>query len=223
MNSLERIRLTANGGIGDRVPVGPYIASWSAKWTGISISNYCTDGQAMARAQLVAWEELGQDIIFPDSDNYYLAEGFGCKTNIGQNEIPTLVKPAVDQFEQVFDLEIPDPYRDGRMPVILEAIERIHSCVGEEVCIRAPGTGPFSVASSLVGVQRFLFELALIHTGKEETNREAVERMLDLTTSALIRFGLAEIKSRCPLNSMWRLSCIGQRHFTGNVSQMGFT
>jgi MtaA/CmuA family methyltransferase len=149
----------------------------------------------MARAQLLAWEKLGQDIIFPDSDNYYLAEGFGCKTHINQNEIPTLVQPAIDQFEQVFDLEVPDPYQDGRMPVILEAIERIHSRVGDEVCIRVPGTGPFSVASSLVGVQRFLFEMALIHGEREQTNREAVERMLDLTTSALIRFGLAELKA----------------------------
>jgi uroporphyrinogen decarboxylase len=195
MNSLERIRRTARGGAGDRVPVGPYLASWTARWAGISISQYCTDGQAMARAQLSAWEKLGHEIIFPDSDNYYLAEGFGCKTSISQNEIPTLEKPAVDRFEQVFDLEIPDPYRDGRMPVILEAIERIHSKVGDEVCIRAPGTGPFSVASSLVGVERFLFEMALIHGGREETNREAVERMLDLTTGALIRFGLAEIKA----------------------------
>ena len=65
MNSLERIRLTARGRVGDRVPVGPYLASWTARWTGISISHYCTDGQAMARAQLLAWEKLGHEIIFP--------------------------------------------------------------------------------------------------------------------------------------------------------------
>jgi uroporphyrinogen decarboxylase len=149
----------------------------------------------MARAQLLAWEKLGQDIIFPDSDNYYLVEGFGCKTVINQNEIPILIQPALDKFEQVFDLEVPDPYKDGRMPVILEAIERIHSRVGDEVCIRVPGTGPFSMASSLVGVERFLMEMALVHSGKGETNQEAVKRMLDLTTNALIRFGLAELKA----------------------------
>ena len=195
MNSLERVRRAAKGDFGDRVPVGPYLASWTAKWTGIPLSDYCTDGQAMARAQLLAWEKLGTDIIFPDSDNYYLAEAFGCKTIINQNEIPTLVQPAIDQFEQVFDLEVPDPYHDGRMPVILEAIERIHSRVGDEVCIRVPGTGPFSVASSLVGVERFLGEMGLVHNGKGETKRETVMRMLDLTTSALIRFGLAELKA----------------------------
>jgi len=195
MNSLERVRLAAKGCSGDQVPVGPYLARWTAKWAGIPISDYCTDGQALARAQLLAWERLGQDIIFPDTDNYYIAEGFGCKTKINKDKIPNLVQPALDQFEQVFELEVPDPYQDGRMPVILEAIERIHSRVGDEVCIRVPGTGPFSVASSLVGVERFLSEMALIHSGKEEASREAVNRMLELATNALIRFGLAELKA----------------------------
>jgi uroporphyrinogen decarboxylase len=195
MNSLERVRTAAKRGGAAQIPVGPYIASWTARWSGIPLSSYCTDGRAMARSQLLAWEKLGQDIIFPDSDNYYLAEGFGCKTKINQNEIPTLLQPAIGEFEQAFNLKIPDPYRDGRMPVILEAIERIHSQVGDEVCIRVPGTGPFSVASSLVGVERFLLEMALIQRGKRESSRAAVEHMLELTTRTLIRFGLAELKA----------------------------
>jgi hypothetical protein len=115
MNSLERVRIAAKQGMGDRVPIGPYLARWTARWSGIPISDYCKDGRALARAQLFVWEKLGQDIIFPDTDNYYLAEGFGCKTIIHHDEIPTLVKPAIDRFEQAFDLKVPDPYRDGRM------------------------------------------------------------------------------------------------------------
>ena len=195
MNSLERVRTAARLGVADRVPVGPYLASWTARSCGISISRYCTDGQAMARAQLLAWEELGQDIIFPDSDNYYLAEGFGCRTEIHPDALPTLIQPAIAEFEQAFDLPLPDPTRDGRMPVILEAIEAIHARVGDEVCIRVPGTGPFSVASSLVGVERFLLEMALIQSGRNETHRAAVEHLLDLTTRTLIAFGLAELQA----------------------------
>lgn len=193
MNSLERVRAAAAGRVGDRVPVGPYLANWTARWAGIPLSVYCTDGAAMARAQLLAWERLGQDIIFPDSDNYYLAEGFGCRAYIPEDNFPSLAQPALDRFEQVFDLQVPDPHRDGRMPVILEAIERIHDQVGDEVTIRVPGTGPFAVAAYLVGVERFLSELAQVQRGNDDTHREALERMLDLTTEALIRFGLAEI------------------------------
>jgi len=195
MNSLERVRLAASGRVADRVPVGPYLANWTARWAGIPLSRYCTDGRAMAEAQLQAWERLGQDIIFPDSDNYYLAEGFGCVAHIPEDDIPTLAQPAVERLEQVFDLEVPDPQRDGRMPVILEAIERIHAQVGDEVAIRVPGTGPFALASYLIGMGPFLTELALVHHGLHTAHREVLEHMLDLTTEALIRFGLAELRA----------------------------
>jgi uroporphyrinogen decarboxylase len=195
MNSLERVRLAATGRPADRVPVGPYLANWTARWAGFPLSAYCTDGRVMAEAQLLALERLGQDIVFPDSDNYYLAEGFGCRAHIPVDDIPSLAQPAVEGLEQVFDLEVPDPYRDGRMPVILEAIERIHDQVGDEVPIRVPGTGPFAVASYLVGVERFLLELALVRDDRDDVRRQALERMLELTTQALMRFGLAEIKA----------------------------
>lgn len=195
MNSLERVRLAASGRVADRVPVGPYLANWTARWAGIPLSLYCTNGRAMAEAQLRAWERLGQDIIFPDSDNYYLAEGFGCVAHIPEDDIPTLAQPAMERFEQVFDLDAPDPEQDGRMPVFLEAIERIHAQVGDEVAIRVPGTGPFALASYLIGLEPFLSELALVHRGRDETQREALERMLDLTTEALICFGLAELRA----------------------------
>ncbi len=193
MNSLERVRLAVRGDMPDRVPIGPYVANWAARWSGIRISRYCTDGRAMARAQLAAWERLGHDIIFPDSDNYYLAEGLGCKTEIPEDDLPHLPRPPVERFEQVFDIPVPEPERDGRMPVTLEAIERIHAQVGDEVAIRVPGTGPFSLAAHMVGIETLLLELALIQRG-DETHREALECLLDLTTEALIRFGLAEIR-----------------------------
>jgi uroporphyrinogen decarboxylase len=149
----------------------------------------------MAEAQLRAWGRLGQDIIFPDSDNYYLAEGFGCVARIPEDDIPTLARPAVERLEQVFDLEVPHPERDGRMPVFLEAIERIHAQVGDEVAIRVPGTGPFALASYLIGMEPFLIELALVDRGHDGTRREALEWMLDLTAEGLIRFGLAELRA----------------------------
>jgi uroporphyrinogen decarboxylase len=195
MNGLERVRLAALGELPDRVPVGPYIANWTARWSKIPLSRYCTDGRTMARVQLRAYETLGQDIIFPDSDNYYLAEGLGCRTIIPEDDLPVLVQPAIEHFEQVYEIEVPDPYRAGRMPVILEAIQQIHQQLGDQVTIRAPGTGPFAVAAYLIGIEAFLGELAMVHRGTDQTNRKALEQMLDLATQTLIRFGMAEIQA----------------------------
>jgi uroporphyrinogen decarboxylase len=149
----------------------------------------------MAEAQLAAWESIGYDILFPDADNYYLVEPFGCQLAFYDDSVPALVRPALTRLEEVFDLEVPDPWRDGRMPVYLEATHRIAEVVGDEAVIRVPGTGPFAVASYLIGMQAFLTEIALIEHDLDKTHNAAIERMLELATETVIRFGLAQLEA----------------------------
>ncbi len=193
MKPIERIRRTIARQATDRLPVGPYLANWTAAFAGISLSTYCTNARQMAEAQLAAWECVGHDVLFPDADNYYLAEGFGCATQFHEDNFATLERPALEDFREVFDLDVPDPLRDGRMPVYLEATARIAEEIGDEGVIRVPGTGPFAVASYLVGIERFLFEVGRIQKGRDLSNAAAVERMLDLAAEAVTRFGLAQL------------------------------
>jgi uroporphyrinogen decarboxylase len=135
----------------------------------------------MARVHVAALERLGYDVVFPDCDNY--------------DDIPSLERPAVDDIQRVFDLAAPDPHRDGRMPVILEAIASLRDALGSEVAIRAPGTGPFALASFLIGMEAFFIALTRVHHHGDERLRPAIEHMLDITTEGLIRFGLAELEA----------------------------
>ncbi len=195
MKPLERIRRTLARQPVDRLPVGPYLANWTASFAGVPLSTYCTDARQMAAVQLAAWQRVGQDVIFPDADNYYLAEGFGCVSRFFEANFPTLARPALEHPQQVFDLEVPDPYRDGRMPVYLEATQRIAEQVGDQAVIRVPGTGPFTVASFLIGMDWFLADIGRILHGRDMSNAAAVERMLDLAAEAVIRFGLAQLRA----------------------------
>lgn len=195
MRPLDRIRRTIAHQPIDRLPVGPYLANWTASFAGVPLSTYCTDARQMAAVQLAAWERVGQDVIFPDADNYYLAEGFGCSSCSYEDGFPTLARPALEHPQQVFDLEVPDPYRDGRMPVYLEATQRIAEQVGDQAVIRAPGTGPFAVASYFIGIEQFLFEVGRIQKGREMSNAAALEHMLDLAAEAVTRFGLAQLRA----------------------------
>lgn len=195
MKPLERIQRTLARQPVDRVPVGPYLANWTAGVIGIPLSTYCRDSRQMAAAQLAAWERVGHDVLFPDADNYYLAEAFGCVAAFPDDDFPSLIRPALESPQQVFDLEVPNPYRDGRMPVYLEATQRIAQAVGDQAVVRVPGTGPFAVASYLIGSEAFLTEIALIQAGQDTGNAAAIERMLDLATETLIQFGLAQLQA----------------------------
>jgi uroporphyrinogen decarboxylase len=158
---------------------------------GVGLRDFYLDASAMVRAQLSLHEIVGQDVICVGSDNYYIAEGFGCKTTRSDDELPSLAAPPLASIEDVYDLEVPDPRTQGRMPVMLEAIAMLRRAVGEEVAIRSPGTGPFALASYFVGTQEWLLEVALAEAGSEEGKEAAVHHALGLATQALIEFGKA--------------------------------
>jgi uroporphyrinogen decarboxylase len=145
----------------------------------------------MAEAQYRAWQIYGQDAVVAQSDNYYLAEGFGVEVEHYADSTPTLKKPAVHGLEDIGRLEVPDPHKAGRMPVYLEAIARLVELTRGEVAVRAPGTGPFSLASHLLGSEHFLLELALAEQEPGGPGEEALRHLLALTTAALTAFATA--------------------------------
>lgn len=125
MKSLERIRCAIRLQAADVTPVAPYMGNHGAHVAGVSIGEYCRSGKLMAEAQYRAWQVYGQDAVVAQSDNYYIAEGFGVEVQHYENSTPTLKAPAVQDLEDVDRLRVPNPWRDGRMPVYLEAIDMI--------------------------------------------------------------------------------------------------
>jgi uroporphyrinogen decarboxylase len=191
MKSLERMRCAIRLQAADATPVAPYMGNHGAHVAGVPIGEYCRSGKLMAEAQYRAWQVYGQDAVVAQSDNYYIAEGFGVEVQHYENSTPTFKAPAARDLEGIERLHVPDPWRDGRMPVYLEAIRRLAALTRDEVAIRAPGTGPFSLASHLMGTDQFLVELALAGQEPGGSREQNLKRLLDLTTEALIAFAAA--------------------------------
>ncbi len=191
LTSRERVRRAAHREGTDCVAAMPYMYDIAAVTAGIPLKQFYTDPQAMVRAQLTLHEQVGQDVIAIGSDNFYIAEGFGCQTTRSNEELPALVKPPLAKMADVFDLTVPDPYTQGRMPVMLEALRLARKAVGAEVALRSPGTGPFALASYFIGTQQWLLEVAQVEAEMDEANEAAVHHALELASAALIRFGKA--------------------------------
>jgi uroporphyrinogen decarboxylase len=191
LTSRERVLRAIRRQPTDCVAAMPYMYDIAAETAGIPVLEFCSDPEAMVRAQLALHDQVGQDVIAIGADNYYIAEGFGCGTTRNQDEIPALIKPPLENIAGVFDLEVPDPERDGRMPVMLEALKLARKAVGDTVALRSPGTGPFALASYFIGSQQWLLEIAMVEHGLEGANEEAVLHALELSTEALICFGKA--------------------------------
>jgi uroporphyrinogen decarboxylase len=137
----------------------------------------------------------GQDVLVAQSDNYYIAEGFGLRIDHHTDATPTPRSPLIENLKDIFSLRVPDPLTDGRMPVYLEAIERLCGMAGSDVIVRAPGTGPFSLAGHLLGTQNFLTRLGLLEIEADEDSVAALSELLTLCTEGLIRFSQACLRA----------------------------
>jgi uroporphyrinogen decarboxylase len=195
LGSRERVLRAIRGEPLDKIPVGPTIAD-SALFLhgGMTVREFATDARKMLEAQLRAFELVPRDIIFVGCDNYYIAEGFGCGIAHPEDELPyqESAPVSIDEIDRIYDLEVPEPARDGRMAVFLETIARLRQELGDAVAIRSSGTGPTSLASYLVGTQDFLTYLAMIESdlgGREEPIRHAFE----LASQALIAYHRAAL------------------------------
>jgi uroporphyrinogen decarboxylase len=191
MTSLERIQRAARRQPVDRVPVAPYMGNHGARVAGVRIGEYCRSGRVMAEAQYRAWERYGQDVLVAQSDGYYIAEGFGVEVEHYDDATPTLKTPAVRELQDVFGLKVPDPQKAGRMPVYLDAIHRLAEMSHGQVAVRAPGTGPFSLASHVMGTEQFLLELALADRDPGGQGERALKHLMEVTTDALLAFARA--------------------------------
>lgn len=191
LSSRERILRTIAGESVDCIAVAPYMYDVAAVAAGVSLLEYYTNAEVMVRAQLTLHQMVDQDVIAIGADNFYIAEGFGCRTTRDEHELPALIQPAVDSLNEVFAIQPLDPTVDGRMPLMLEAIRRVRAEVGDSVAIRSPGTGPFALASYFVGSQPWLYEIGMVEAGFDEANEAALHHALEVASESLIRFGKA--------------------------------
>jgi uroporphyrinogen decarboxylase len=193
MTARERVLAAIRHAPADAVAVMPMVFEVAAIQADVALHDYYSDPQVLAQAQLALQAKTGHDVIVIGADNFYIAEGFGCKTTRGDDELPSLLEPPCATLQEVYDLEVPDPLTDGRMPVMIEAIRLARQAVGDQVAVRSPGTGPFALASYFIGTQEWLTEVGMVeHELEGAAEKEAaIHHALALATEALIRFGKA--------------------------------
>ncbi len=191
MSGRERVFAAMHFQPTDVLPVQPLIAEYSIASVGMSMREYYSNAGNFARAQVATHRMVGHDMLFLASDQYYIVEGMGGGYEFTENEAPAQLEPPARELDRVFDLRVPNPYTDGRMPMVLDAIHLVRRQVGNEVALRAPGVGVTSFAASLVGINRLLTELGMVEAGLPEARPDVITRCFELAAETLTKWGLA--------------------------------
>lgn len=188
MNSYERIFAAVRGEDVDCIPVAPYDGNFSIHAAGYRLGECYLDGKKLADAQYRAWEMTGQDVVTAQSDQYYLAEALGVKTEYYEDRLPGVIGVPIEKLGDIARLKPANPYTDGRAYVYIEAIGRLTEKFGKKVPVRAPGCGSFTLAGHLMGIDRFITELAMITAEGNKEEEKYIDELMEITTETLFLY-----------------------------------
>lgn len=195
LTSRERILIAAKGGQPDRVPVAPMAWDYVAVFSGKSHREYTLDPKVMANCLLNYYRTFEPDALFVGSDVYYLAEGFGAKILIRDDNVPVLTAPAIDDLSEVGKLKVPDPYTDGRMPVVLECIRILKRELPEVAIAAIGGQATWSCCMHMAGMEKFIMEATYVDKEFEEARPELVAQLQELATTGYIKWQKAQMEA----------------------------
>jgi uroporphyrinogen decarboxylase len=181
----------------DRIPFIPAIYEHKAWFVGETPSKVCRDPKLFLAALLAEYERVQPDALTVGIDVYNVEpEAVGCKVIYFEGDNTSV--PAMDAesvafrgAEGVASLKMPDPQKDGRMPLNLDVARNVMKLLGREVPIRGALSGPFSLVAHLTGLEN-LFKLMFIQP-------DLVRELLGFACEVIKRYGQAFIDLGCGL------------------------
>jgi uroporphyrinogen decarboxylase len=202
MNSKERVQAVIEGRIPDRVPVCLHNFLMASREAGVTMEQYRTDPAAIAKAHLHALEKYGHDCVLVDIDTTMLAEAMGARADAAPNEPGHIAAPAIRSLDEVDLLRPVDPYRDGRIPVLLEAVRILAKELGNEFGLRGNcDQAAFDLSCLLRGNEEFLMELA------SEPEHPAIHRLLEVCYASHVAVHRAVHEAGAQFTSMGDSFC----------------
>ncbi len=190
MTPKERATAIANGESADRAPCNPNIANGTARVLGCKISEFSTDPKVFAQAQMSCVERFGSDSVRVFTDLFTWPEAMGAKVVIPEDDTADLVEPAIHDIKDIAKLKPADPYKDGRLPVHVEAMKWLKELSKDTMAgVGAGVSGPFTLAFSLIGFDEML---RMVHK-----NPEAVHKLCELSLETSTNYADAAIDIGC--------------------------
>ena len=177
------------GEAGRRVPAGLIVDSpWIPGYCGVDTVDYYSDPDIWLSCQDKVRSDFPELLLLPgDWVEFGMASepsSFGCPVRFYHDQtvgIGHLITSA-EELEELDDLPVPDPKRDGLMPLALSKIRRLRGPLmerGRRMRIVA-ARGPLNIAGFLMTIPEFCVAV--------KTDPDRVCRLLDKTTELVVRW-----------------------------------
>jgi len=187
----------------DRIPAYIFSGACNAKLVGTTIREFLQDAQIFAKAQIAAYERYKPDIMIMMWDLSMDIEAMGNELRYPEDSMSVVTKEFLADKGKLSSLQIPDPYKDGRLPGYLEACAELKKVV-TEAPVSGVIAGPWTIAMGLRGATNLI-----IDTKKDpdyvhelmKISTEATRKFTEALSEAGIGVGYSEAPASCDLIS----------------------
>lgn len=189
MTPKERLKAFAAGEAIDRIPCMPLISDQAYGLAGGPLSVYYHSAEKMAEAQIRVFETCETDSVGTSPGLFGLAEALGTRLEFPDNSVPYVAEPVLKSYEQLTSIPHIDPAVSGRLPVILDALQRIQAEAGERSGVGCSVSGPLTTAAAMRGTENLLRDMVRNPEGVHQLLAFATENAL-IFIDALHRLGI---------------------------------
>ena len=156
---IADLKTCAGLGVPSRVPVFALGEEFDVEQYGVDYRDYIWSAERMIECQGQAVQRFDYDWILLHPDDYIEYEPLGIETKADERIPPAPVNYLPASRETLSSLKLPDPDRDGRMPVHLAALHGIKSAHGDSLVVSGRCAAPFSATALLYGISAGLMLL----------------------------------------------------------------
>lgn len=149
------------GGDVPRTPCGPLAVHFCAADAGVTAREFSTSAQTLAACVLRYYDKYRPDAVWISSDTWVTAEAMGATIlSPGPNEpFAGGSDGFIHTFEDIERIARPDPYSQGRQPLMLDALRLVKKSLGDAVWIVGCfDQSPFSLACAVGGISRMMMK-----------------------------------------------------------------
>lgn len=209
---IEDIRKCLNLQKPSRVPVFACSEEFDVRMAGEIYSNYNSNSKIMAKCQIEAIKKFDYDWAWLQVDDCIEFEVLGVGVKGEGNILPATCGYLPATYETLNSLKMPDPKKDGRMPVMLDAIKRIKDEFGDTVCVTGRTAAPFSSVTLLYG----MMDTMLLMYDDPQLVKDTVKFFIDLQTM----WGCAQLEAGA--DALWFGDCNASGHLISVEDYMEF-
>lgn len=175
----------------DRVAAYPIMGQFSAQLIGATIKEFLLDPKVFVKAQVAAYKRYRPDIVVMQGDLLMDVEALGNELRFPEDSMCITVKYALEDKGKLSSLQLPDPTKDGRMPIYLQVLAKANEIIND-AAISAVLAGPWTIA---IGLRE---ATGLIKDALKDP--DYVHELMQLTTQMSIRFGEAVVPLKVGLS-----------------------